>query len=100
MATLHHNITGDLDQELIAPGNNITVSKVSITNISASNTVNVSLYIEKKLLGKFHLLSKVPIPPYTTLLYDDAIKFDNGPDQFGLYIGLTGTSPMVDVIIN
>jgi len=33
MATLHHNISGELTQELLAPGDKANVSKISLTNI-------------------------------------------------------------------
>tara|TARA_R110002020_G_scaffold261816_2_gene476198 strand:- start:191 stop:709 length:519 start_codon:yes stop_codon:yes gene_type:complete len=88
MATLHHNISGELTKQLLAPGDNINLSKISLTNTQKVSSCKVDLYIEKKLTGKFYLLKGVELPLGTTLIYDD-IKFNNSADQFGLYIKLT-----------
>jgi hypothetical protein len=88
MATLHHNISGELTKQLLAPGDNVNVSKISLTNTQKVSNCKVDLYIEKKLTGKFYLLKGVEIPNGVTLIYDD-IKFNNSTDQFGLYIKLT-----------
>ena len=56
MATLHHNISGALTKQLLAPGDNISPSKISLANTHASNVVAIDLYIEKKLTGKFYLV--------------------------------------------
>jgi len=102
MATLHHNISGEITQELLAVGGGAFVSKVSLTNIHADTMCTVDLYIEKKLTGKFYLLKAVELPIGATLVYDD-IKFNNKENEFGLYIKLTKSAsetPSVDVIIN
>tara|TARA_R110002124_G_scaffold282158_1_gene457099 strand:- start:134 stop:445 length:312 start_codon:yes stop_codon:yes gene_type:complete len=103
MATLHHNISGELTKELLAAGDSVNVSKISLTNIHASRECTVDLYIEKKLTGKFYLLKTVVLPVGATLIYED-IRFNNNSDQFGLYIKLTqyllASTPIVDVIIN
>ena len=88
MATLHHNISGELTQELLAAGSNISVSKISLTNVQKVSKCKVDLYIEKKLTGKFYLLKGVELPIGTTLIYDD-IKFSNTAGEYGLYIKLT-----------
>ena len=88
MATRHHNITGELTQELLAVGDNISVSKISLTNIQKVSKCKVDLYIEKKLTGKFYLLKGVELPIGATLVYED-IKFSNSSGEFGLYIKLT-----------
>ena len=85
MATRHHNITGELTQELLAVGDNISVSKISLTNIQKVSKCKVDLYIEKQLTGKFYLLKGVELPIGATLVYDD-IKFSNITGEFGLYI--------------
>ena len=102
MATLHHNISGEITKELLAAGDNINVSKISLTNIHADTKCTVDLYIEKKLTGTFYLLKAVELPIGATLIYDN-IKFNNSTDEFGLYIKLTKSAsetPTVDVIIN
>ena len=87
----HFNITGELTQELLAPGDNTSVSSVSLTNVDSTGTTVdavVDLYIEKKLTGKFYLLKGVSIPTGVTLFHD--IKsFNNKADEFGMYIKLT-----------
>ena len=102
MATLHHNISGELTQELLAAGDGVTTSKISLTNTHANTKCTVDLYIEKKLTGIFYLLKAVELPIGVTLIYED-IKFNNNSDEFGLYIKLTKSAsetPVVDVIIN
>tara|TARA_A100000172_G_scaffold77055_1_gene61055 strand:- start:2565 stop:2873 length:309 start_codon:yes stop_codon:yes gene_type:complete len=102
MATLHHNISGELTKELLAVGDSINMSKISLTNIHVDTKCTVDLYIEKKLTGKFYLLKAVELPIGATLIYDD-IRFSNAIDEFGLYIKLTKSAsetPTVDVIIN
>jgi len=84
----HFNITGELTQELLAAGDNINISSISLTNVDPSYSSTVDLYIEKKITGKFYLLKSVSIPVGVTLLHD--IKaFNNKVGQFGLYIKLT-----------
>ena len=102
MVTTHHNITGELAQELLAAGDNFKVAKISLTNIHASAICTVDLYIEKNLTGKFYLMKGVELPIGATLIYD-GVKFNNSIDQYSLYIKLTksvSATPTVDVIIN
>jgi len=95
MATRHHNISGELTQELLAAGDNAKVSSVSLTNAraflsgvtNASSTCKVDLYIEKKLTGKFYILRDVSLPLGATLSHD--FTMNNSADEFGLYIKLT-----------
>ena len=47
MATLHHNISGELTQELLAPGDGINVSKISLTNTQKVSSCKVDLFIKK-----------------------------------------------------
>jgi hypothetical protein len=84
----HFNISGELTQELLAPGSGVRVNKISLTNTQKIAKCKVDLYIEKALTGKFYLLKAVEIPKGATLIYDD-IKFSNASGQFGLYIKLT-----------
>ena len=98
----YFNITGELTQELLAAGDNVNVSKISLTNIHADTKCTVDLYIEKKLTGTFYLLKAVELPIGATLIYED-VRFNNNPNEFGLYIKLTKSAsetPTVDVIIN
>ena len=87
MAT-HFNIAGELTQELLAAGDNTSVSKISLTNTQKVSKCKVDLYIEKAVTGKFYLLKGVELPIGATLIYD-GVKFNNSPGNFGLYIKLT-----------
>ena len=96
------NITTELTQELIAVGANVTVSKISLTNIHDDTPCTVDLYIEKKLTGKFYLIKKTLLPVGATLIYDE-IAFSTKSNEFGLFIKLNKSAsetPTVDVIIN
>ena len=87
----HFNITGELTKELLAAGDNINVSSISLTNVDSTGTAvdaEVDLYIEKKLTGKFYLLKSVKIP-YGVTLFHDIKSFNNKANEFGLYIKLT-----------
>jgi lipoate-protein ligase A len=101
MATRYHNISGELTQELLAAGDNVKVSSVSLSNIHASTTCSVDLYIDKKLTGKFYLMKGVDLPVGATLSH--SFSMNNSTNEFGLYIKLTKSAsetPTVDVIIN
>ena len=97
----YFNISGELTQELLRAGNNVNVSKVSLTNIHATTMCTVDLYIEKKLRGKFYLLKSVELPVGSTLIYD-SMNFKNSASEYGLYIKLNKSAsetPTVDVIV-
>ena len=87
----HFNITGELTQELLAVGDNASVSSISLTNTDPSHSSTVDLYIEKQLTGKFYLLKNVSIPVGVTLFHDIR-GFNNREGEFGLYIKLTKTT--------
>ena len=101
MATRYHNISGELTQELLAAGDDVRVSSISLTNIHASTTCTVDLYIEKKLTGTFYIIKSVSLPIGVILSHN--FTFDNSTGEFGLYIKLTkgaSETPTVDVIIS
>ena len=100
MATKLHNISGELTQELLAAGDGIRVSGISLANIHASTTCTVDLYIEKKLTGTFYIMKSVSLPIGVVLSHN--FSFDNDTNEFGLYIKLTKSAsetPTVDVIL-
>ena len=84
----YFNISGELTQELLAPGAGVNINKIYLTNVQKVSKCKVDLYIEKKLKGKFYLLKGVELPIGATLLYDN-VSFSNATDEFGLYIKLT-----------
>ena len=95
------NITGELTQELLAAGDEVTVRSISLSNVHADTTCTLDLYLEKKLTGKFYIMKKISLPVGVILSHD--FNFNNGTNEWGLYIKLTKTAsetPAVDVIIN
>ena len=104
MAIKHHNISGELTQELLAVGDGVNVTSISLVNIHASTTCTVDLYIEKQLTGKFYIMKSLQLPVGSTLVLEgNDVKFSNKANQFGLYIKLTkgaSETPTVDVIIS
>jgi len=101
MATRYHNISGELTQRLLAKGDEILVSSISLTNIHADTTCTVDLYIEKKLTGIFYIIKGVELPVGAILSHD--FSFDNSADGFSLYVKLTKSAsetPTVDIIIS
>ena len=101
MATRLHNISGELTQELLAAGDNVTVSSISLTNTHAETTCKVDLYIEKKLTGTYYIFKSVKLPVGTALSHD--FTLNNSTGEYGLYIKLTkgaSETPTVDVIIS
>ena len=101
MATLHHNISGELTQELLAPGDGVNVSKISLTNVQKVSPCKVDLFIQKALTGRFYLLKGVELPIGVTLVYE-GIGFNNSTNEFGLYLKLNKSAsetPSVDVIL-
>jgi|TARA_R110000737_G_scaffold58150_1_gene84009 hypothetical protein len=95
----YFNITGVLTQELLAVGDNYSVSSIQLVNTHATDSVTIDVFIEKQLTGTFYLLKKVELPIGVTLVYDSK-KFSNRVGEFGLYIKLSAADSVVDVIIN
>ena len=104
MATRHHNISGELTQELLAAGDGVNVTSISLANIHASTTCTVDLYIEKQLTGKFYIIKSLQLPVGATLILEgNDVNFNNKAREFSLYIKLTqgaSETPTVDVIIS
>jgi len=104
MATTYHNISGEITQVLLAAGDGVNVTSISLANVHASTTCTVDLYIEKQLTGTFYIVKSLILPVGATLILEgNDIKFSNKANQFGLFIKLTkgaSETPIVDVIIN
>tara|TARA_R110002072_G_scaffold278772_1_gene440663 strand:+ start:48 stop:557 length:510 start_codon:yes stop_codon:yes gene_type:complete len=90
----HFNVTGLLTQELLPPGNGVSVSEVSLTNVGFTSAAKIDLYMEKKLTGKFYLLREVVIPLGVTLTHE-IIGFNNNIGEFGMYVRLHGSASFV-----
>lgn len=105
MATLQHNITTVLTQDLLTVGDNVSSANyISIANVDASNTAKVDLFLNKGD-NNYYLLKNVEIPKETTLVLtkEDNIAFDNSANGFSLRIQVDNgstTAVPVDVIIS
>jgi len=106
MATLQHNITTVLTQNLLAAGDNVnSVKYISIANVDASNTAKVDLFLNKKEKN-YYILKEVEVPLGATLVLgpEDNISFNNSSNGFSLRIqvdsGDGSTAVPVDVIIS
>tara|TARA_R110002012_G_scaffold161240_1_gene323402 strand:- start:105 stop:428 length:324 start_codon:yes stop_codon:yes gene_type:complete len=105
LATLQHNITTVLTQDLLTVGDNVSNAKyISIANVHASTTAKVDLFLNKGD-DNYYLLKNYAIAKETTLALtkDDNIAFDNSTNGFSLRIqvdsGDGSTAVPVDVII-
>jgi len=104
MATLLHNITTTLTQDLLAAGDGISNAKsISIANVDSSNDAKVDLFLNKKE-ENFYILKGVDIPNGNTLILgpEDNITFNNSSTGFSLRIQVdngSGAATAVDVII-
>ena len=104
MATLQHNITTVLTQNLLTSGDNVSNAKyLSIANVFARNTAKVDLFLNKGA-NNYYLLKNVEVPIETTLVLtkDDNIAFDNSTNGFSLRIQVDNgstTAVPVDVMI-
>ena len=106
MATLQHNITTVLTQDLLTAGDNISdVKHISITNVvdDSSAKAQINLFLNKGDKN-FHILKNFKLQFGSTLILseEDGIRFDNTSNGFSLRIQVDngGSSPSaVDVII-
>jgi hypothetical protein len=104
LATLQHNITTILTQNLLTSGDNVSSAKyISIANVDSTNTAKVDLFLNKGD-DDYYLLKNVEIPIETTLVLtkDDNITFDNSTNGFSLRIQVDNggtTAVPVDVLI-
>ena len=104
MATLLHNITTTLTQDLLAAGDGINNAKsISIANVDSSNDAKVDLFLNRKE-ENFYILKGVDIPNGNTLILgpEDNITFNNSSTGFSLRIQVdngSGAATAVDVII-
>ena len=93
MATLHHNISGELTKEILAPGDTKNVSSISFANVNTFKHVLVDFFMQKSGTGKFYLFKNVKIPAGASYMYDTSIN--NRVNQFGLYVKLKAADQFV-----
>ena len=98
MATLHHNISGELTKEILAPGDTKNVSSISFANVNTFKHVLVDFFMQKSETGKFYLFKNVKIPAGTSYMYDASIN--NRVNQFGLYVKLKAADTFTLTAVN
>ena len=90
MAVTVHNISGEITNELLAAGENVDVSSVSLCNTHATLSCTVNLFMEQKTTasvtgGTFHIFKNTLLPAGSTITHN--FKFDNS--IFGLFYSIT-----------
>ena len=86
MATLYHNISGELSTEILAPGDRMNVSSISFANVNTYKHVLLDFFMKKPETGRYYLLKNVKIPAGASYVYDTIVN--NRVGEFGLYIKL------------
>ena len=106
----YQNIVGSdgIHVELLAPGDDVDIKSIMLTNIHATADATVSLSIVKLSAGAstssaqetYYIIHTVAIPADTSLYLDqsDILSFDNSASGYSLYITV-GSSDTVDVLI-
>jgi hypothetical protein len=96
MATLQHNITTTLTQDLLTAGENVNrISSITLANVDSSNDAEVDLFLNSGD-ENFYILKNVSIPN------EDNISFNNSSNGFSMRIQVdngSGAATAVDVII-
>ena len=95
-------IDAELTRELLAAGDDIPFTKISLSNVEGTNSCKADVFIEKKLVGKFYLFKDIKLAIGSTFVYE-GVRFNNKAGEFGLYVKLTKSAsetPAVDVILS
>lgn len=104
MATLQHNITTVLTQDLLTVGDKVNkISSITLANVDNSNDAEVDLFLNNGN-NNFYILKNVLIPLGSTLVLgpEDNISFNNNANGFSMRIKVdngSGVATAVDVII-
>ena len=103
-ATLQHNITTTLTQNLLEAGDKVNdIKSITLANVDSSNDAEVDLFLNRGD-DNFYILKNVEIPHKNTLVLgpEDNIVFNNSSSGFSLRIKVdngSGAATAVDVII-
>ena len=104
MATLQHNITTVLTQDLLAVGDKVSDAKyISIANVDLDSAI-INLFLNKGPKN-YYLIKGYRLTPGSTLYLnkDNNISFDNSIGGFSLRTQVqddSGAAVSVDVLIN
>ena len=100
MAKIYKNITSTGITTLITKGNSAqsgTINKITISNNSSSNSAVVSLQLWDGSSVGYNFIGNMTIPNGVVLVLDDNLSFDR--TIYNLRMEVSGTSPILDVII-
>ena len=103
MATLQHNITTVLTQNLLTSGDNVSSAKyISIANVDSDSAI-INLFLNKGD-NNYYLIKGYRLTPGSTLYLnkDNNIAFDNSTNGFSLRTQAqddSGAAVSVDIII-
>tara|TARA_R100000544_G_C2165167_1_gene29552 strand:- start:11 stop:328 length:318 start_codon:yes stop_codon:yes gene_type:complete len=103
LATLQHNITTVLTQDLLAAGDNVSnANYISMSNVDLDSAI-INLFLNKGD-ENYYLIKGYRLTPGSTLYLnkDNNIVFDNSTSGFSLRTQIqddTGGAVSVDVII-
>tara|TARA_Y100000592_G_scaffold57050_1_gene89384 strand:+ start:5206 stop:5535 length:330 start_codon:yes stop_codon:yes gene_type:complete len=73
------------------------IEKITISNNSTSNPATVSLQLWDGTSVGYNFIGNMVIPSGVTLVLEDNLSFDKS--QYNLRMEVSGTSPILDVII-
>tara|TARA_R110001592_G_scaffold124916_2_gene334123 strand:+ start:899 stop:1213 length:315 start_codon:yes stop_codon:yes gene_type:complete len=100
----YYNVIGsdNVTVELVAPGDDVSIKSVLVTNVHATADATITLFIqddpESGATSTYNFLSTVAIPSDTALFLDNPSMF-GFKSIYGLYITV-GSSDTVDVTVN
>ena len=104
MITTYRNITSagitTLINKISRSGSGIqtfSISTITISNNSTSNEATVSLQIWDGSSVGYNIIGNMKIPAGVTLVLSDNLSFDR--NRFSLRTEVSGTSPILDIII-
>tara|TARA_R110000823_G_scaffold243678_1_gene367853 strand:- start:108 stop:428 length:321 start_codon:yes stop_codon:yes gene_type:complete len=104
VATLQHNITTTLTQNLLSAGDKVGDARsITLSNVDSTNDAFVDLFLNQGD-NNYYILKNVLIPLGSTLVLNekDNISFNNSSSGFSLRIKVDDgntTAVAVDVII-
>jgi hypothetical protein len=96
---VYKNVTSTGITTLITKGGPVSgiINKITISNNSASNAAVVSVQIWDGTSVGYNIIGNMTIPAGVTLVLDNNLSFNS--NTYNLRMEVTGTSPILDVII-
>jgi len=73
------------------------INKITFSNNSTSNEATISLQLWDGTSIGYNIFGNLKLPAGVTLVVDDNLSFDTS--AYSLRMEVTGTSPLIDVII-